>query len=91
MNPHDTVRLTARERAVRTSLRTRIDTLATDGAAHELTSAVRLPPRPGPVEIRYSTLSLTIPGRVHVRHRLTGRNSIYCGRITRRSSRPDAA
>ncbi|ATC63706.1 hypothetical protein CMV30_06920 [Nibricoccus aquaticus] len=62
----------AKVRAARTSLRTEIHSLASDGLQLDSSRTPRLPPRPRLVSIRYSALCLATPGRVQVRHRLTG-------------------
>jgi signal transduction histidine kinase/ligand-binding sensor domain-containing protein len=61
-----------RERNLSTSLQMKIHSLACDGLLLDSAPIIRVPPRPRLIEIRYSPLNLTTPGRVRVRHRLTG-------------------
>ena len=64
----------AKVRATRTSLRTEIHSLASDGTLLDSDSNARprVPPRPRLVSLRYSTLCLATPERVQIRHRLAG-------------------
>ncbi|MGC4072085.1 MAG: two-component regulator propeller domain-containing protein [Nibricoccus sp.] len=62
----------AKERATRTSLRTKTRSLVVDGRREESPRIARIPPRARQVEIQYSTICLTTPERVHARYRLTG-------------------
>ncbi len=62
----------AKVRAARTSLSTEIHSIAADNTLFTAAAALRIPARPDLVSLRYSTLCLTTPERVQIRHRLAG-------------------